>query len=498
MSSNMDITSILNAQSNMTTLLDMYMSLEEEPKIRLESQISALDEKSQVLSDLDSKLSALRSKSERLTDPITDYFQAKVATSSDTDKFTVEAANSSSLGNHTLTVQRLAQSDTRVSEVFMNVDSDFTSYTTDQTFSIEVGSPTDEDPDNRVSVSVTVTADKFTADNENVLYEIASAINTAMSAAVTNEDIVNDEVIRAAVIQEINGESRLQLRSNNSGYTYRMNFTDSADGLLNDLQVNRSVLQGGDRGGYMIDVGTSYADSNLNSQFTLNGLTYYRDANNVSDAMEGVTMRFLNTFETTETITITPDTEEVQGEVEAFIESYNETLRFLKDNVQINASTYERGVLADDTTYRSLRNEIRSMVLTSVPGVTNTSYSYLNNIGISSDDEGYLSISDIDEFTEALENNAVYVSDLFRDEDNGIAVKLDAYLENFVKATGTISQSQSLIDDRINILNDRLETVEDYLSRRREQLQSELEQLQESMSILSSQQNFFNLFMQNL
>ncbi|MCK5520033.1 MAG: flagellar filament capping protein FliD [Candidatus Marinimicrobia bacterium] len=496
--SNYDLTSILDSQNQMTSLLEMYMTLEEQPKLALQDKQYDLEEKDQVLSDLDSNLTALRSKAERLTDPITNYFEAKIATGSDKEKFTVEAANSSSLGNHTLTVERLARSDTRVSEQINDDDSDFTSYTEAQTFSIEVGSPTDEDSDNRVSISVTVDAFNLSLDNETVLYSIASAINDSMSRAVTDEDIESDEIIRATVVKEIDGTSRLQLRSNLSGYTNRMSFTDSADGLLNDLEINKNVAQSGSKGGYMIDVGTDKETSELNSKFVLDGLTFYRDTNTVSDAAEGVTVNFLSTFSTTETITVNADTEAVMTEVNEFIDTYNAALLFLEDNAQLNTSTYQRGILADDTTYRNMKNEIRSMILSSVEGVTNTSYSYLNSIGIEADSNGYISLSDVDEFTEALENNSSYVYDLFREEDNGLAVRLESYLEKYVKANGTISKSQKLIDERMLTLNDRIDVIDTFLDRRRQQLQTELEQLQESMAILSSQQNFFSTYMNNM
>ncbi len=495
---NTDITSILTGQTNMKYLLDTYMSIEEKPRTELENQVSDLDNKSQVLSDLDSKLTALRDNAERLSDPLTNYFQAKTATSSDTDKFTVEAANSSSLGNHSLLVSRLAQNDTRVSKQFDDTATDFSSITADQTFTIQVGSPTDEDSSNRVDISVTVAASVFTQDNEHVLYDIASAINDAMSASVTDESIESDEVSRATVVKEIDGISRLQLRSNQSGYTYRMSFADSADSLLGQLEVADNRAQNGTRGGYMVDVGTDKETSDLNSQFTLDGLTFYRDSNSVSDAVEGVTVQFLKAFDTQENITVNPDTEAVTSEVNNFIKSYNDALKFLEDNAQIDTQTYQQGVLSTDTTYRGMKNEIRSMVLASVPGVTNAAYSYLHSIGIEADNNGYLSLSDSDKFSTALENNASYVSDIFRQDDNGLAVKLDSYLTNYVKAAGTISNSKQLIDDRISVLNDRISTMNDYLDRRREQLQKQFEDLQQAMAYLSSQQSSLTQFMSKM
>lgn len=216
------------------------------------------------------------------------------ASSSDAEKIGVRVANSASKGNHTLTVQQLAKSDTRVSNQFSESGTDFNSFTSDQTFTIEVAHPTDSDPSNRVAISITVTADQLSGTNDEAIANIAQAINDAMAEAVANETITTEEVVHADVVNEQEGISRLVLKSEQTGYTYRMEF--GASSLLDTLGVNNNALSSGTTGGYIYNVGTSITDSELSSIFELDGLTMYRDSNNVDDAYTGITFKLLDVF----------------------------------------------------------------------------------------------------------------------------------------------------------------------------------------------------------
>lgn len=485
----MDITSVYNNQDSIDYLVEQYLAIESRPKNLLVYKREDLSEKKDVLSNLDSKLSSLKSAVDKLTDPIVDYFATKSATSSDPEKFTVSAGATSELGNHSISAERLAISDTRVSKQYTNTESSFTTFTTDKTFQIVVAHPTDSDPSNRVTIGVTITSDVFTQTDDKVLLDIADAINTAMSNAVADEIIDNNEVVHASVVNEETGKSRLVLRSEQSGYTYRMDFNDE-DSLLEAMEVNSANQSSGTSGGYITYVGTSATDSELNAKFVLDGLTIYRDSNNITDALTGITIKLLDTFSTTETITVTPDIDAVKAEVQGFIDSYNGVIKFLRENAQINPDTYERGVLADDITYATIINDLRSIAVSNVTGVTNSDYSKLFNIGIEADEKGNLSIADVDKFTEVLETNSNYVAEIFN-SSNGIAVRIKDYIDSYVKTGGTIDSSKKNIDSQISSLNDRIASWDELLSQREAQLRNEFARIQQMMAQLSTQQSFF-------
>ncbi len=487
----MDVTSLFANQGSVQYLVDQFMRFEQEPLQILTGKKSKLNSTTQLLSELDSKLSALQKRTQRMTDTFTNYFAARTALSSNTDVLNASATSAAKIGTHSVTVDRLASADTRVSQQYDSAASSFSSYTTDQTFTIEVAHPTDTDANNRVSISVTVAASAFTGDNESVLKAISTAVDSAMDEAVANDVIKNEERVNGSVVSEENGKSRLQFISANSGYTYRMDF--GASTLLDDLQINAGTQASGTAGGYMYAVGTSASTSNLNSKFTLDGLTYYRDSSNVDDALQGLTLNLKNIFTSEETVTVSTDYKAVKEEVQGFIDAFNESISFLRKETQYNAGTESRGSLADDLKYRTISLDLRDIVASEVTDITYGEYNLLYDIGLEMDQQGRLSIKDEDKFKTAVETNSEYVSDLFNGSD-GIATRINDYLEGYVKSGGTISQSKKNISRQISTLDTRIDLENTLLEQKRAQLTKEFVELQSAMSRVQSQQQFFSMF----
>ncbi len=487
----MDLYSIGNSTNSIQYLVDQYMKIESRPRDELIQKKNELSEKKSVFNQLDSKLSALKTKLEYLSDLVSLPFQAKIASSSDSEKIGVRVENSASKGNHVLTVQQLAKSDTRVSNLFNDSGTDFNSFTTDQTFTIEVAHPTDTDPNNRVSISVTVTADQLSGTNDEAIANIAQAINDAMADAVANETITSEEVVHADVVSEQEGVTRLVLKSEQTGYTYRMGFGSSS--LLDTLGVNNNAQYSGSTGGYVYNVGTSATDSELNSIFTLDGLLMYRDSNNVDDAYTGITFKLLDTFSQPVTVTVDPDVDAIREDVQDFIDKYNEVIDFLKENARMNPDTYERGPLSEDSVYSGMIADLRSMVSDPVDSVANSNYRILYSIGIEADRDGKLSIKDSEKFNSAIEANPSFVSDLFTTSD-GVATRLVDYIERFVNTGGTIDASKKQIDNRIQSLQDRIDYMNEILDKKEKNYFDEFTKMQQTMYMLQNQQMFFNLF----
>lgn len=472
-------------------LIDQYMKIEERPRDELIAKRTDLTSRKSIFSTLDSKLSALRTKLEYLTDEISNPFLAKSGVSSDPDKVGVTTTSSAVTGNHTITVERLAKADTRVSNKYQNSDSSFTSFTSDQSFYIEVAHPTDSDPDNRVQIQVTVEASVFSGTNDDVLVAIRDAVNDAMAQAVIDETIDADEVVNATVMHEQSDTSRLSFSSEQTGYTYRMDFGSST--LLDFLGINATTAATDSDGGYITPVGTGATDSELNSKFYMDGLTFYRDSNNVEEAVDGVTLKLYDTFTSPETITIASDKEAVKADVEEFISLYNEAVDYLRAQTKVDPDTHERGPLSTDITYRGILSDLRSIISSEVDTVSNSEYSILYDIGIEADTEGKLSIVDSSKFEAALEANPQNVADIFR-SSNGIAVQLDDYITNFVETGGIIDSSKAQIDRQITNINDRISYMNVLLDKKEKQYFEEFTKLQETMAKLQSQQAFFNSF----
>jgi len=492
-----DIGSMFSSSNSVENLVYQYMRFEQGPRNRILARQSELNNKKSILSQLDSKLSSLYSETDRLTDSVINYFDVNKATSSNEDYIKVSAGSNASPGIFSVNIDRLATSDTRVSKQYNSTDTDFSSITTDQTFSVSLAHPTGEDEDNRVSISVTISADVFENSSEEVLESIRDEINNAISTAVVNEDIESEEQISASVVSESDGKSRLVLRSNQTGYTNRMVFTDSSDGILTTLGVLASDgaydPDNNHDYGYMTEIGTSDTTSGLNSIIEIDGLTYYRDDNQITDAIDGLTIDLIATTSSTQNITVENDNDAVRTEIQSFMDSYNEAISYLKEKAQINPDTLQRGELSGDYSYKALFSDLKGLPLNSISSPSSSDYSSLYSIGIGFSDDGKMVFTDENKFEEALRISTELVSDVFNASD-GIATLIKDKVENYTETGGVISSSKNTIDSNLLYLSNSLKRVEEQLASKEQRYRDDFARLQQTMSALNDQMGSLSMF----
>jgi flagellar hook-associated protein 2 len=487
----MGVDLFVNQNSNMERLIQTILQIESEPRFRLEDKKAELEKRNTVLSDLDSKLSTLQSTAKTLTDPLTNHFAAKSASSSDSNKFSATAGSDALASNHDISILRLATSDTRVSQQYDSSGTAIKSFFDSngaQTFEIEVAHPTDEDENNRVSIEVTVTPTG--TDDDDIMSEIALAINNALSSAVQAGTIASDEKISASVVHEENGKSRLIFKSGQSGYTNRLDFTDSASGLLSTLQITNAAETSGTSGGYVTAVGTSASDSELNAQLKIDGLTFYRDSNTINDILDDVTMTLKDVTETTESLKVSIDSEQVKQKVNEYLNAYNDVLTYIKAKSAVDPKLNVRGPLAGETTYTFLRSNLRSLMSNQVSGLATGQPQYLHEIGIEAATDGKLSIKDDEKFEDALAASSTYVSDLFN-SSNGVAAQIKSFLESYVKVGGILDDSVESNRDRITGIDGRISRFDQRLAQREFQLRQQFAKMQETAQLLGGQSSSF-------
>ncbi len=477
-------------------LISQIVRIESQPKQELEIRKSAQEKLKSILSDLNSKLSAFDGILDTLTDPLSNPFGTKKATVSDETFFTVAATSKAALGTHKLAVERLAQTDTRLSKEFSETGNSLRSkFNKQQTFKIEVAHPTDTDPDNRIKISVTV--DPTGTKDGEILREIADAINQAMDEAVSNGDITSDERAQATVVTTSTGKVRLSLRSGKTGYTYRLDFKDSKNKVLEELELNASQLSTATDGGMVYDVGTDPTDSLLNSKIIVDGLTIYRDGNTLTDVFPGLTITLKKPTTSEQEFTIDTDKEAIKKEIESFIDAYNELQKFIQQKTLVDGEADIRAELAGDTTFTGLRYNLRTELAREVTGQPADAPTLLSDIGITVNRDGTLTLSDEEALFSALEDNQDAVASLFNGTD-GYATRLKSRLDAFLGSKGIVNTRIGVIKDRIDRLDTEIKKWEERLSRRESMLREQFAQVQETLALLNGQQATLNSYFINL
>ncbi|MFT4604718.1 MAG: flagellar hook-associated protein 2, partial [Rhodothermales bacterium] len=205
----------LMANNPYEQLLTQIVQIESQPRQALEQRMSMTQRRSDILGDMDSSVSSLHSLMETFNDTISSPLDGRAATVSDDSYFGATAAEGAVSGSHTMKVERLASTDTRLSKQYTSADGDLRSYfdtNGSQTFSINVSAPTEADEDNREDISVTVDPDVALTTNEDILQYISTTINEAMNAAVEAETIASDEKAVGSMVNETTDTARFTLR----------------------------------------------------------------------------------------------------------------------------------------------------------------------------------------------------------------------------------------------------------------------------------------------
>jgi len=475
-------------------LISQIISVESQPQYDMMANQSTQKRQKTALGDLDSKISAFHTALTALTDPFTSPFDARKANVSDITAFNVSADDNAADGSHSLQVLRLSSSDTRISQQYSKSGSALRSFFDTngaQSFTLNIGSPTKDDENNRVDISISI--DPAGTTDAEILAEISAAVNTAMADAVNAETLGRDYKALASVVNETTDTARLSLRSGETGYANRLQFTDSANGLLALLDVTNAAIASGTGGGMIKDVGTSETTSELNSKFILDGLTLYRGSNQVSDALTGLTIDLKSINEKAEEFSVGPDTGVMKAKLEDFISKYNDIISFVKDQTMVDSDLDIRGLFAGDTTLRSLRFGMRNDISTQVTGLPSGALTLLTQIGIKIEDDGTLKLDDADALTEAIENNQEAIETLFTGED-GFANRLKNRLDSFLGAEGILDNRVDSLEEGITRWDRRIKDFEARMVQRENQLRQQYAVMQQTISLYQGQQSMLSGF----
>lgn len=475
-------------------LIAQMIAIERRPQDDLKEQQSRQNKLKTVMNDVDSKLSALHTLVKSFTDVFASPFDARRADVADTTHFTASAGKNAAFGTHTLEVLRLATTDRRVSQQYQAAGSSLRQWFDTngaQTFEIEVGHATDEDPTKRVAISVTVSPEGTT--DQEILKEISMAINDAMDQAIADGTIKSEERPHSSMVNETVDTARLTLGSGKTGFGGRLAFNDSGSGLLQALGLSNAAVADGTAGGMVTDVGTSETDSELNSKFVLNGLTMYRSSNAVTDALEDITINLKQTDGGAQDFTVAADQDAVKKVVEDFIAKYNDILAYIQHKSAVDSDANVRGDLAGDSTFRGLRFDLRNDVVLAVNGQVADGPRSITDLGVTIEKDGTLKLDDVDALIAAVQKDAGAVENLFSGED-GIATRLKNRIDGFVGVKGIINGRINSIESNIKRLENRISSWDDRLLRREDHLRAQFARVQESLATLQGQQQHMMMF----
>ena len=297
------------------------------------------------------------------------------------------------------------------------------------TLSIQVGAGT--------AIDVVIEAGK------DSLGEVARQINEAKSG------------VSATVLRDASGE-RLLMRS-------------TATGTSNSFTV---AVTGGDPGGLErlafgngATGGMTQTQAGLDAQATINNVAITSASNTLDDTVLGLTLTLSQVTTAPVEVEVRADQDAMKKNVQAFVDAYNGLNTMLAEATKYNPDTKTAGSLQGDSTAVGLQNALRGMMRS----VTSSSpFSRLIDVGIEAQQGGKLEIK-ADKLNAALGNldglRALFTSTSTDPAQLGFGLKVKAFADGLVSATGTLSTKTESIQGAIKRNGTEQDKVNDRASR---------------------------------
>jgi len=455
-------------------ILEELMKIERRPYEALEKKHSTLEEKKNVIRQINTKLSALRlAAADLMYSSSFNLTSAKVA---DSSVIRVTSTDAAVVNSYDIYVEQLAKKHVVASGEFAAGGNALTGLVGEKIRISGKGDTTAKEIELKGST------------DEEILNNLMKDINSA------------DVGVRASIMETSPGKKSLILTSTQFGEDYGMTIGTNSDSedKRTFIDASNAVLTGL---GLAIDnSGTLELNAKQaaqNAKVTVNGIEITHADNTLDGVIEGVTIELLKEDAST-TFDIAKDYELIADKVQKFVDAYNEVIELIRTN------TARGALLQGDSTLRALQDELQGMLNAEV--AENTNYKYLVSVGLEVD-KGVTSGSDMTgkinfdrkKFIEALTANPDEVYRLFAHDDttpankDGIAMLFNQKLYEWTKfGTGLLAYKVDGFDSEIKNVEDQMESMQRRLELREQQLLKQFSNMEVMLSSLQNEMSWLN------
>ncbi len=269
------------------------------------------------------------------------------------------------------------------------------------------------------------------------------SFSSASSLALTNIALTEKtyDDTPAGLVAAINSANRgykAQLINDGGTSPYKVMITGDAAGSTESFSLSSTSTSA---------LGFTDVTSASDASLTVNGVSYTRQTNTISDIVTGVTLDLKATSTTAASVMVSRDTSVIQTKLDELVVAYNDFNNILTEtaNPDSTLDTYG-GTLVGNNTLRIVRQQMRNILL----GASSTgsgAMTSLGQLGLSLDQKGVMSL-DATKVTSALQNNFDEVTKMFTGGYNnlstystlpaGIAGDAVRKLSNLLSSTGPL------------------------------------------------------------
>ncbi|ODV41899.1 flagellar hook protein [Cupriavidus sp. UYMMa02A] len=435
------------------SLLDQLTTAEQAPLTVLKQQQSSYQTKLSAYGQLQSMLAAFQGTANQLSKP--SFFNAATATSSNTGVLTATGSNTAAAGNYAVNVTALAQAQSLVSTGQVKQDAAIGTGTIHIDFGAITGGTLDT---NTASPTYSkYSGAGYTANTGSTGFDIK--IDSSSNTLQGVRDAINkaNAGVTASIINDGSGAPyRLVLNSNKTGATNSMRISvTSSDGTsaLSDLVANDPAAT----------QNMQQTVTAQNAALTVNNIAIQSPSNQVSGAVQGVTLSLAQTG--TSNIVVQRDTASIQNGVQAFVTAYNNLQKAASSLSAYDPSTQTASPLTGDGVLRVIQSQIRGVLNTPQPGSGASAMTTLTQVGVTFQLDGTLAL-DSTKLTKALNDNPAGVAALFGNDDgkSGYGNQLSTTITALTSSKGALTAATDGINRSLKDLRDQYSATQDRIN----------------------------------
>jgi len=440
----------------LSTMLDSLTTAEKSALTPISNQQSAYTAKLSAYASLKSSLTTFQTANTKLNSA--DLFTATTASSSST-AFSATTSGSTVAGKYSINVTQLAQAQVLTSAV----QSSNTAALGDSSVASRSIAITLKDG---TSKSITLSSDQTS------LTGMRDAINGA-NAGIT-----------ASIIKVSDGSFRLSMSANKTG---------SDNAVAKIAVTGDSTLQG------IVGFDAS-ASSNVmtesvkaqNAELTVNNVAIENSSNQISDALEGITLNLTATTVGDQSLTITKDTSKASSAISGWVSAYNTLLdqfntltKYTKVDTNTDSQDASNGALLGDSTLRTIETQLKSMLTNAQ---SSSSYKSLGQIGITTDPQTGSLVIDTTKVSAALDKDAAGVKEMIVGDGKttGITTKIATNITGWLSTKGIVQAATDGVSKTLNTLTALYNTTSDRIDADIARYKTQFTQLDLAISRLNS------------
>ena len=415
------ISNIISQSGQFEDIVQQLVQLESQKKVQFQTTVRDQNRVNSDLGKISSRITTLENMINEYSLSTNNTFTPVKSTSSDDTVVNItSASNLDDPDEFSLTVSRLATRDNLLSA----------SYTA-----------TGNNLDSNGSVDITVDGTTHTI---SITPTSGDSNTTVLTSLKTSIETAFGDTLQVNVFDLDSTNVQLSVRSSDTGEAKRVQIANTSGSLA-------TVFDNATR---------PVATNELDAAFTMNGVSFQRSSNTVSDTISGLTFELKDISATAVTLKLERDTTTARKNFDDFVKAYNDLNSDIRSKTFINGETGARGPLRELRSIRELSSQLRQLVIGDATSGTITN---LSELGISFDNSGKMTLEDSDALETILANTPDDLNTFFSTSSSPIQ-SIYTHLQGYTSTDGIIDTLEDGVSDKIDLLNKKIKKEEVYLS----------------------------------